>query len=617
MTQPRLVATWSILGALAGPALLAALCALLMAASWRCWPDLQLDFGRELYVAWALASGRTLYVDVFDKNGPLSQLLNGLWFKLFGASLTVLAICNLAILVLFLALVYRTCQRLTDRFTATLCAATALVVFGIAQELPIGNYNFVTPYNHQQTHGLVLGAFGVAALERWVESGRARFAAGAGLCIGLVFLTKTELFVPIAGASALAWAAIAFGGEAAARVRHALLPFLLAALLPPLAFAAGLATRIPLGVALDGVLGNWRHLGSRTLRDPFYRAAMGLDHPLENLNAMLCTTLVFGVAALAMMGADRVGRDSPRSRRISCIVAGTLLFALLVAFAPVIPWFSAPRVLPIVCAGCVSGGAWYWLRTRADPLLSRRTLALVLWGSYGGLLLAKLGLRPGFSHYGFALAAVATILGVALLVGAVPRWLRREDGHGGDLFRALASAAVLALLFVLAQQSNALWSRRTLQLGEGSDAIKVDPAPLDSRGEIVARGLARLREVVPPGATLAVLPEGAFLNYWLRAPNSTPYLLLTPQEFEAAGGESAVLARFQATPPDVIVLLSRDGREFGVGFFGQDPRWGKSLVEWAQGAYRPLETIGANPVGGEGFGLTILRRADETARGKP
>jgi hypothetical protein len=610
VTQGRLGPTRATSAALAGPAALAALFALIVGASWRRWPDVQADFGRELYVAWALASGRTLYVDVFDKNGPLPHYVNALWFELFGASLTVLALCNLAILALFVTLVYRTCLRLTDRLTALLCGATVLVVSGIAQEIETGNYNFVTPYNHHQTHGLVLGALGVVGLERWLGSGRAYFAGGAGLCLGLVFLTKAELFVPIAGASAVAWCVALFGGDAAVKPRRALLPFLLGALLPPVAFTAVLSTRMPLGVAWDGVLGNWRHLGPGTFRDPFYRAGMGLDRPLENVSAMLRAIGVLLAAALVAIAADRVGRSAPRGRSIIGVAAGSLLFALLVALGPAIPWFDAALVLPIVCAAAVIGGAWGWHRASADAQGRRYALSLVLWGTYAGLLLVKLGLLPRFYHYGFALASVATVLAVALLVGAAPRWVRRDNGLGGDLFRALATAAVAAFLLFLALYSNAWWARKTLRVGGGDDAILVYPPP-DPAGAIMARGLARLRAVVPPAGTLAVLPEGAFLNYWLRSPNPTPYLSLLPEEIEAAGGEPAVLARFQATAPDILVLISRSGEEFGVGLFGRDPRWGKSLVDWVRMAYRPVETLGADPLAGEGFGLTILRRAGE------
>ncbi len=600
----------AVLDSVAGPVGLAALFEFLTITSWQRWADVQIDFGRELQVAWALASGKTLYVDVFDKNGPLPHLVNALWFELFGPSVRVLALCNLALLALFAAFVYETCRRLTDRFTATLCAATALVVFGFAQYLPIGNYNFVTPYNHHQTHGLMLGAAGVAALDGWLRSGRARFAGVAGACLGLVFLTKAELFVPAAAACGVAWLAALFDADPTPKPRRAFLPFALGALLPPFVFVGGLATQMPLPVAIDGVLGNWRHLGEGPLADPFYRAGMGLDRPLENLGGMLGVALVLLLSVLAAAGAVRLASRGRRFGLAPSIAAGVFLFVLLVVLlgrGPALPALEAARVLPLVCAGAVLGGAWRWLGSPIDAPARARARALVLWGTYAGALLAKLGLHPRFFHYGFSLSLVATVLTVALLVGVAPRWLRRNDGRGGTLFRALAAGAVVALLFSLAEVSQARFARRTLAVGEGADAILVEAAATDPRGETMARGLARLRDLLPPGASLAVLPEGAFLNDWLRAPTPTPYLLLTPQEIAAAGGEEIVAARFRATPPDVIVLLERDGREFGMPPFGQDSRWGKSLVDWIHRSYDPIETIGAAPFTNTGFGLTILR----------
>jgi hypothetical protein len=50
--------------------------AALLAWTWRKWPDILVDFGRELYIPWQLVSGKVLYVDIAYFNGPLSPYLN-------------------------------------------------------------------------------------------------------------------------------------------------------------------------------------------------------------------------------------------------------------------------------------------------------------------------------------------------------------------------------------------------------------------------------------------------------------------------------------------------------------------------------------------------------------
>ena len=54
----------------------------LLAWSWLQWPDLQVDFGRELYVPWRLTEGDRLHTDLSWFNGPLSVWWNALCFIL-------------------------------------------------------------------------------------------------------------------------------------------------------------------------------------------------------------------------------------------------------------------------------------------------------------------------------------------------------------------------------------------------------------------------------------------------------------------------------------------------------------------------------------------------------
>ena len=60
-----------------------------LAISWRKWPDVIVDFGRELYIPWRLSEGAVLYRDVDDVYGPLSQYFNAGLFRLFGPGLMI------------------------------------------------------------------------------------------------------------------------------------------------------------------------------------------------------------------------------------------------------------------------------------------------------------------------------------------------------------------------------------------------------------------------------------------------------------------------------------------------------------------------------------------------
>src|SRR5262245_21210399 len=66
------------LGRVAGPLAIAIAAVITLARTWDTWPDPVVDFGRELYLAWQVAEGRTLYVDLTHFSGPLSVELNAL-----------------------------------------------------------------------------------------------------------------------------------------------------------------------------------------------------------------------------------------------------------------------------------------------------------------------------------------------------------------------------------------------------------------------------------------------------------------------------------------------------------------------------------------------------------
>jgi hypothetical protein len=68
-------------------------------------PDIQVDFGRELYVPWRISEGDHLYSDIAYFNGPLSAHWNALCFVIFGVGLKTLKIVNLAVTVGIAALV--------------------------------------------------------------------------------------------------------------------------------------------------------------------------------------------------------------------------------------------------------------------------------------------------------------------------------------------------------------------------------------------------------------------------------------------------------------------------------------------------------------------------------
>jgi hypothetical protein len=579
---------------LAGPAALGAAFVALALSSFGRWTDPLIDFGAELYLPWRLLEGDRLYADIAYRNGPLSPHLNALWFRLFGVSLRTLIACNLALLALLCALAWRI-LRGTDPLARSAAILVLLVGFGFGNYTEIANYNWVTPNQHAQTHGVLLGFATIAALGSALGSGRARSWAAAGSCLGLAFLTKAELAVPAGAAAAVAWGLELLGARASGRERRArLAAFAAGACAPPALAAALLALQLPAGVAFEGVLGNWRYLGPALLSDRFYREGAGLDAPLHHAAEALRVAGAIALALAATLALDRMlARRAPRWLP-ACVGVATGL--ALVAARQRIPWLELARALPATSLAAAAALAAAWWRRREDAA-ARAALAAPLVGAvYALALLGKMLLAARFEHYGFTLAMPATLLLVASSTSGLPRLAARWGG--GRTARALALAFVVALVAGLWSQSRAGYARKTWWVGPPADAIRVEP----ERGPGLERLLGALDDL-PRGATLLALPEGLSLNYWSRRRNPCRYWLFLPTELEAAGGEAVVLEELRAHPPDFVALVDRPHHEFGVGRFGIDRRNGRRIGDWVRAHYRRVEAVGRPRV-------TLLRRRD-------
>ena len=557
-----------------GPALLAATGALMAAWTWRAWPDPIVDFGRELYVPWRLAQGDALFEDVAWFNGPLSQHWNALWFRLAGVGLSTLVWVNLCVLAATAALLYGLLARSAGRVAATAAGMVFLLVFAFGQYVGIANYNWVTPYSHEVTHGVALAIACLAALERWSRSGSLAWLAAGGLAAGLCFLTKVETFLAAAAASA-----VLLAPAARRRDLRALATFA----------AAGIAP-VAVSVALVGVAGTtgaWSSVfGSEVSELPFYKLGMGLDRPGERALELL---IVAGGWLLVLAPAAAVAWFA-RASRGPAVPAGVFVAvaAALALLRESIPWEDALRPLPLFAALAAAGLA-----------AGRRWSALAL-AVLGMALLSKMILFARVAHYGFALALPATLVVVAALVGWLPAWLDQR-GWRGDALRAgaLALFGVFAVEHLLVTGT---WlERKTEVVGAGRDAFRADV-----RGAFVNEAVARVR--ASGAGTMVVLPEGIGINYLARVPSSTRYINFMPPE-EILFGDEAWTEALRSSPPDVILMIPKDTSEYGRGAFGEG--YGRALAAWVDSDYRPVGVIRR---AGVPFEVRILARGQGPGR---
>jgi hypothetical protein len=97
------------------------------------------------------------------------------------------------------------------------------------------------------------------------------------------------------------------------------------------------------------------------------------------------------------------------------------------------------------------------------------------------------------------------------------------------------------------------------------------------------------------------------INWLTRRRNPTPYFSLLPTEV-GRYGEDRILEALRKDRPDLIAVVHRDTREYGVRYFGEN--YGVEIGRWIPLTYRYLHNSGATPLHDEHFGIQLLIRAD-------
>lgn len=613
-TNPRgSISPW--LKRAAGPILLLFVGCILLAKTWGTWCDVLVDFGVQLYVPWQLLSGKVLYRDIAHYTGPLSVYYNALAMKLLGVSLRAVMLANLPILITIVTLIYALANRLAGRCCATFSGLAVLTLFAFAHVTYYGNYNYVCPYEYDYTHGLVLSLLTVWAIDRVLRGRGWGWAAVAGAAAGLVFLTRSEFFLAVMTTSIVGFIVIK-------KIRPTF-AFLICLPIPLLIATTLLARQMPFAAALRGCLGMWPALlhGSVTsLR--FYRHSMGTDHPLTSLALLLRWTGIY----LAIIGVFSMLAFLPGKTRGQAWAgwAAALLGILLATFRATgdgsHPWpLEMFRPLPLVAALVMVGAAFIlWKHRRGSPPPrpspgvppeGEVSLALV-FATLCLTLLPKIFFYARIIHYGWTLAMPATVLLVILTIGWLPHWLALRGGSR-RLVRGGMAGLWLGVIGVYLYFSMGSIQHLTIPVGDGGDGF------YGGYPEIRASGVNRAVDIarqLPPGATLACLPEGITINYLARRPSSLPYVNFNPPDL-ALFGEDHMLAAMENHPPDFLMIVDKDTQEEFGATFG-DAAYGRQLKTWISANYRAIALnppIGAMPLKGQGFGIRLLAHAPPPA----
>jgi hypothetical protein len=542
-----------------------------------------------------LAEGKVLYRDLLYFRGPLSPYWNSLWFVLFGPSLHTLVWVNLALLGTLMVVMYLVLRRASSAFAAFVAFLVFIFLFAFSQYVDIGNYNYVCPYSHEATHAMLLSWVTLGCLMAHARSGRIVWLAGAGLALGLVFLTKPEFFVADAAASVTAlglW--VWLKRPSMASSVKSLSTFVTALLLPPFVAFTLLTIKLSWLEAAVGTLGGWWYLWhSRVSELRFFRIGMGIEAPWQNFSAML---IVVGAYASVLVPAGILAMVLRRnwSVFVFAVLEVVAVVAIAAFFWEDLPWHAAGRPLPLLL---VILGVWNILALNRHR--EEKCVAALILVVFSAILLGKMLLHARLSHYGFALAMPATLVLVLAVFDWIPTAIKRRGGRQ-VLFYAVAVALFAVITARYVDVSGKRYALKSVAVGKAADTFLAD-----LRGEFVKRAVEWLNRHARADETLAVLPEGIMINYLARLRNSTPIVTTIPSDI-LMFGEERILQLIKEAPPTYVALVHRDDTEYGYRFFGKD--YGQSITHWLLQNYSPVQLIGALPLRDDRFGILIFKR---------
>jgi 4-amino-4-deoxy-L-arabinose transferase-like glycosyltransferase len=449
-----------------------------------------------------------------------------------------------------------------------------------------------------------LSVIAIACASRWITDGKAAFAFSTGLSAGAVFLTKPDLFlaltVTLAVAITLLW-------NSPAKVRSGpVLSILLAsagALIPVGAFAIYFAMAWGWAHAINAITGSWLPLlTTDAAHNDFYKWCLGLDRPSANI-ALAARHTAIVLVTVAFAGSCARYFSKRNYVLIAALLAGLLY--LVYQAAAKYPWLEiGSSFAPLTLLGC-GFLTWKSWKTRRTP--EQKTLVLpLLWSVFSLFLLAKMGFATRIWHYGFYLALPAALFLIFCIAWLVPKELARF-GIDARMFRILVAVFGIAGIVRLFGISDMFYQARNLAVADRGDRIYAFNRAVNEVSYGIDLTVSWLQKNTSPTNTVATIPEGVMVNYLLRRPNPAPYTGFTLPEIQAYG-EPNMVSAYERNRPDYIVVIHRDSSEYGVGYFGSDPRFGREMMNWVKSNYSTALLMGHEPLQTNRFGIKILRR---------
>jgi len=571
-----------------------------LAASWMRWGNPLVDCGREMNQPLRLARGEMLYSQVRHIYGPLSPYLNAALFKLAGPSLGVLYAEGILCTLLILLAVYWLSRQLMG-FLAS--AAATLSVMWLCAFKPAGNY--VLPYSYGALHGCLLGLVALAAIVLFIRRSKPWQASVAGVAGGFAILAKTEIgiAVMIAGLAA----SLLAGLPDVERAIKLAASFSMPAILIGLAAYSWIALQTGWGVLATDSFLFLRHLPPELVY--FNKRMSGLDHPFLSLAQMGEAALRYGALAVIIASislvitrekgaktgtrAEMAGAGHSSLAQVYMLLAVSLMVFFGSALAGPRQWDTGPYIaMPILLGYLLIAAA---KRRLKGSIPTKRQQILIVMSIYALASLARIILRVrSGGAYSSYLLPVSVILFTYCWIRVFPGFL------SGWRARLMARRITFAILLADVLITSIFISYRyrindTYAISTARGTILTQPEV----GRAFDEAIQFISTQSRVGEPVAVLPEGTSLDFLTDRRNPLREEIITPGFLDRAGEQRAI-AQLKETDTRLILITNRPTPEFGPTYFGVD--YCQDLVNWIDVNYDQAAAFGLNHDPSQGVG---------------
>jgi len=523
--------------------------------TWGAWGNLTIDSGREMYVPWVLAEGKTLYKDIWYLYGPASPYFNSLLYRLFGVHLNVLY-CAGSLSALGSALfLYLTGMRLSCTLVGWTAAAAVLF-----QAFHPTLFCFPLPYSFATVYGCLISCAFLWILVCASGSRHWAWTFSAATVAAIAMLLKLEVGAACYLALALLIAARAIRDKSAKGLFKDL-----ALCLPGILLCVAVAWWM---VSLRGVafitqenLMSWptsyfmRTLGKAWL------ATTGFAITLPALGEAAKRAL----ALLAFLQGVHLFLSPRRMSATTRILRAALLGLAILYMAVFLGWGGSYNLLffPQDMVLYVSIGALFawWLFCREPQSQKRLALALVL--SFSAFFAFRILLKMMNADYPIYYNGPPIFCFLLLLrfllpaTGKSPRFLARAEAV---ICLACLAAAAAPTPQILSANAKQVW----LKTDRGN--LRVTPDRLDA----YSTAIQFMKEKNARGETVLSVPEDTSLYFLSGTHCPTRVFAFTPGLVAPGRMSDELLQEVQRADIRYLIWSNRVFPEGGGLLFGTD-----------------------------------------------